>query len=177
MKTENDFTRHITNFNNLEKLKAIEEVTRCCSSQKWAHNLIERRPFNSLQDILTISETIWFDLSKNDWLEAFHGHAKIGDLDSLKKKYGNTKKWSEGEQKGVHQTQESILKELKELNESYEKKYDHIFIVCATGKSVEEMLEILKKRIKNSSFDELNNAAKEQNKITNLRLEKLLWEL
>ena len=60
---------------------------------------------------------------------------------------------------------------------SYEEKYGFIFIVCATGRSAEEMLEILKKRLHNDRSDELKVAINEQNKITNIRLEKLLWEL
>ena len=69
------------------------------------------------------------------------------------------------------------MKELKELNDVYEEKYGFIFIVCATGKSAEEMLEILKKRLHNDQSEELKIAISEQNKITNIRLEKLLWEL
>jgi len=177
MQVQSERIQYINRFNDLEESKVIEEVKRCCSSQKWAQDFIKKRPFSSWDDMLKASETTWFQLSKEDWLEAFNGHAKIGDLNSLKKKYNNTKNWSEGEQKGVQETPESVLKELKTLNDLYEKKYAHIFIVCATGKTAEEMLSILKTRMNNDPDEELKKAAEEQNKITNLRLEKLLWEL
>ncbi|HQW00201.1 MAG TPA: 2-oxo-4-hydroxy-4-carboxy-5-ureidoimidazoline decarboxylase, partial [Bacteroidia bacterium] len=54
-----------------------------------------------------------------------------------------------------------------------EKKFGYIFIVCATGKSAQEMLELLKKRLPNSPEAELKIAAREQNKITHLRIDKL----
>jgi len=167
----------IKKFNGLENSDAIKEAFKCCSSQKWAENLIKRRPFITFQEMVKKSEDVWFKLSSEDWLEAFKGHAKIGDLESLQKKYNQTKSWSHGEQNGVKETPLSVLKELKELNDVYEEKYGFIFIVCATGKSAEEMLEILKKRLHNDRSDELKIAISEQNKITNIRLEKLLWEL
>ena len=135
----------IKKFNDLENSEALKEAFKCCSSQKWAENIIKRRPFVTFKEMIQKSEDVWFNLSSEDWLEAFKGHAKIGDLKSLQKKYDQTKNWSHEEQKGVKETPLSVLKELKELNNIYEEKYGFIFIVCATGKSAEEMLEILKK--------------------------------
>jgi 2-oxo-4-hydroxy-4-carboxy-5-ureidoimidazoline decarboxylase len=65
------------------------------------------------------------------------------------------------------------LQEFKEMNEEYKKKYGYIFIVCATGKSADEMLTLLKKRLINNPANEIRIAAEEQNKITHLRLDKL----
>ena len=66
-----------------------------------------------------------------------------------------------------------VLNELAAGNSEYEKKFGYIFIVCATGKSAQEMLDLLKKRLPNSPEAELKIAAREQNKITHLRLDKL----
>ena len=125
-------------------------------------------------DLYQKSESIWFSLSSKDWLEAFIHHPKIGDIDSLRKKFHNTKSISENEQSGVNDAAESTLKDLAESNQLYEDKFGFIFIVCATGKSADEMLALIKIRLNNNANAEMRNAAKEQNKITQLRLEKLL---
>ena len=69
---------------------------------------------------------------------------------------------------------ESIKQELEKHNREYEKKFGYIFIVCATGKSAQEMLDLIRQRLKNTPQIEINIAAWEQNKITNLRLKKML---
>ena len=134
----------------------------------------QNRPFQNKDDLYQKSESIWFSLSSKDWLEAFIHHPKIGDIDSLRKKFHNTKSISENEQSGVNDAAESTLKDLAESNQLYEDKFGFIFIVCATGKSADEMLALIKIRLNNNVNAEMLNAAKEQNKITQLRLEKLL---
>jgi len=67
-----------------------------------------------------------------------------------------------------------VTLELEEANQEYMAKFGYIFIVCASGKSAEEMLAILRSRLPNSPKQEIRVAAEEQNKITRLRLEKLL---
>ena len=101
-------------------------------------------------------------------------HPKIGDVESLSKKYENTKTWAVGEQKGVENADRAVIEKLAEGNKTYEEKFGHIFIVCATGKSAAEMLSMLEGRMKNDPKDEILIAAGEQNKITRLRLKKLL---
>ena len=121
-----------------------------------------------------MAEETWFSLSGQDWLEAFSHHPKIGNIRSLQSKFQKTAKLSESEQKSISHVSEDILKEIAEGNQLYEKKFGYIFIVCATGKTAEEMLALLNERLKNDPEAELLIAAKEQNKITRLRLEKLL---
>ena len=129
-------------------------------------------PFTTVQKFKTSVSEIWRSLDEKDWLEAFEGHHKIGDMDSLRQKYSASKRWSAHEQSGVDGAEETTLKSLQELNQSYFEKFGFIFIVCATGKSAEEMLAILKTRLPNDRETELRNAAEEQLKITLLRLEK-----
>jgi 2-oxo-4-hydroxy-4-carboxy-5-ureidoimidazoline decarboxylase len=106
-------------------------------------------------------------------MEAFSHHTKIGDLKSLQEKFSATKEWASGEQQSVSAATDQVLIELKELNEAYENKFGYIFIICATGKSAEEMLSALKQRILNDGEDELKIAAEEQRKIMHLRINKL----
>ena len=131
-------------------------------------------PFPDEESLFIESEKIWFACNENDWKEAFTHHPKIGDIDSLKKKFGSTAQWASGEQSGVNVAAHDILEALAAGNEMYEKKFGYIFIVCATGKSAEEMLGILQARLRNSPETEIEVAADEQNKITKLRLEKLV---
>jgi len=131
-------------------------------------------PADDLVELLEDAESQWWLCNEEDWKEAFTHHPKIGDLDSLKKKFANTAVWASGEQSGVNTATDVILNALAEGNRLYEEKFGYIFIVCASGKSAEEMLGMLNERLKNNPEDEIRIAADEQNKITLLRLEKLL---
>ena len=97
-------------------------------------------------------------------------------MNSLRKKYASTKALAAGEQSAVSQASEETLQALAQGNLDYEKKFGFIFIVCATGKSALEMLELLQARLPNTREQELLNAAREQHAITVLRLQKLLQD-
>jgi 2-oxo-4-hydroxy-4-carboxy-5-ureidoimidazoline decarboxylase len=161
-------------FNSLNPETATAELLRCCGSKKWAEQMVQARPFQNPEALFQKAGEAWAGLSKNDWLEAFAQHPKIGDLDSFKQKFSKTKSWSEGEQAGVNAAPENVLVELAACNRLYEEKFGFIFIVCATGKTAGEMLNILKNRMANNQEDEIRIAAEEQRKITRIRLGKLL---
>ena len=165
---------NLMEFNSLDHSEIFDTLIKCCSSSAWANELVRSRPFEKMEDLLIRSEKVWFSLNKKDWLEAFAGHPQIGDLKSLQDKYSNTKSWATGEQSGVASANNETLQELAQLNQQYVDDYGFIFIVCATGKSADEMLEILKSRLENNKEEELLIAGKEQLKITTIRLEKLL---
>lgn len=152
---------------------AREQLSKCCASTRWCELMLKKRPFSSHAHLLSCAETVWKSLKESDWLEAFLGHPKIGDLQSLRKKYHGTTEWTKKEQSAVADASDALLTELSILNEAYASKFGFIFIVCATGKTAQEMLDILRVRIKNERAIELQNAAEEQRKIMILRLEKL----
>ena len=160
--------------NNLPENEVLKQFSICCGASKWTEQMINSCPFQSKNELLKMAEETWFSLSGQDWLEAFSHHPKIGNIRSLQSKFQKTAKLSESEQKSISHVSEDILKEIAEGNQLYEKKFGYIFIVCATGKTAEEMLALLNERLKNDPEAELLIAAKEQNKITRLRLEKLL---
>jgi OHCU decarboxylase len=120
------------------------------------------------------AEAVWWSLDRDDWWEAFRSHPKIGEKKALAKVSTQSEDWSGQEQAGIHDAVTQTLVELAKLNREYEEKFGFIFIVCATGKSSEEMLAILKSRIGNDLETELPVAASEQAKITKIRLRKLL---
>lgn len=166
----------LSELNELHIAEAEAAFLKCCHCEHWASVMVERRPFESKKDLLETAEAEWWDLTAEHWLEAFSAHPKIGDIESLRKKYAASRGWSEGEQSGVDVASEEVLQGLAQKNKEYEEKHGFIFIVCATGKSAAEMLHILENRLENETDEELQNAATEQAKITELRLEKLLSE-
>jgi 2-oxo-4-hydroxy-4-carboxy-5-ureidoimidazoline decarboxylase len=160
--------------NGLNASAACSELQRCCGSLRWAEKVAAHRPYESIGELLERAEDVWWQLSVTDWKEAFAHHPKIGDIESLRKKFSATAHWASDEQAGATNVSDEVLKALSEGNKQYEEKFGYIFIVCATGKSAEEMLRILNERLPNSPEEEITIAATEQAKITRLRLEKLL---
>ena len=134
----------------------------CCGSARWVDAMLERRPFGSMTAVLESAESIWASLSEPDWLEAFRHHPKIGDRSAQ----GIAKQ----EQSGAASAPPAIAHELAEANREYEARFGYIFIICATGKSAEAMLETLRNRLRNDAQTEIRIAAEEQLKITRLRL-------
>ena len=165
---------NIDQLNRLSEADATAAFEQCCGSAEWVERMVYSRPFESLGEVLETSDTIWEECDVDDYEEAFSHHPKIGDVESLAKKYANTKTWATGEQKGIESADHSVIEKLAEGNTAYEEKYGYIFIVNATGKSAAEMLALLETRMKNDPKDEIIIAAGEQNKITKLRLKKLL---
>lgn len=147
-------------------------LIKCCGSTNWVNEMLEDFP-DTKDKLFDRAEKVWFELGEKDWLEAFTHHPKIGDLASLEKKFGSTKDFTTNEQSSVNHASMETLKELAEYNDKYEKKFGFIFIVCATGKTADEMLSLIKERINNDYNSELRIAMGEQNKITKLRLEKM----
>ena len=165
---------NVEDLNTASPDTARPELIRCCGSARWADAILARRPYSSKDALFAASDEIWQGLDRSDWLEAFSHHPKIGDVNSLREKFASTSTWAEGEQKGVQSADEKTLSGLAQGNLDYEQKFGYIFIVCATGKSAGEMLALLEARLPNSEGDEILVAMQEQNKITRIRLEKLL---
>ena len=160
--------------NSLDTDKAKAELFKCCGCTNWVNQIMEYFPFDSVEKLKTDSDSIWFTCTEEDWKEAFSHHPKIGEKKIDDTKFSETKNWAEDEQSGVKQATSEVLTELIEANQEYESKYGFIFIVCATGKSAQQMLDLIKARMNNSISNELSIAAIEQNKITHLRIDKLL---
>ena len=150
------------------------QMSKCCGSKNWVKKMYEARPFLNQKDVFQKAESCWLTCKKSDWLEAFTHHPRIGDVESLKQKFAATATWASGEQSKVQAASDSILEELKKYNDLYSHKFGFIFIVFATGKTAEDILSTLKERYENDAVEEMVNAMLEQNKITQIRLKKLL---
>jgi len=161
-------------WNRLCFADAEKEILPCCGSTAWARELANRRPLENQNFLLAASDEIWRGLRPSDWLEAFSKHPRIGDRGAPPAASGQSAAWSAEEQQTVGAAVESIREALAEANREYERRFGRIFIVCASGKSAPEMLDILGRRLHNDEATELREAAEEQRKITNLRLKKWL---
>lgn len=155
---------------NAEPNEARALLQRCCGSTAWVEGMLARRPFGTRDILLTIARDVWFGLARSDWLEAFRHHPKIGDRPALRERFAPTRQLSQKEQAGVDGASDDTLNALAEANSEYENKFGYIFIVCASGKTAGEMLQMLRERLNNDPDAEIRIAAEEQAKITELRL-------
>jgi allantoicase len=151
----------------------------CCGSTTWVRMMVEAREkdatsFASLDAIKTLARRLWKDCNVGDRDEAFKAHPRIGEKKADGPQSAVAQGWSSSEQSKVSDASASVLDELRDTNRAYEERFARIYIVCATGKSAEEMLAIAKERMASDPQTELERAAEEQQKITELRLEKLV---
>jgi len=153
--------------------EARDLLRSCCGASAWVERMMARRPFGSRDALMATARDEWFGLQRSDWLEAFGHHPKIGDRDSLRQRFARTAHLSEREQAGVDGASEDVLEALAAGNREYERRFGYIFIVCASGKSADEMLGMLRQRLPNPPDVEIWIAAEEQARITELRLKKL----
>ena len=164
------------NFSDFQVLpieQAEEVLLLCCGSQNWANKMAQLRPFQSLEEVHNTAVRIWESLQVQEWLEAFAHHPRIGDRQALAARFASTRNWSANEQAGVAVAEEEVLDRLALGNEEYSRRFGYVFLVCATGKSALEMLNLLEARINNSPEEELQIAQQEQQKIMLLRLDKM----
>ena len=166
------------NYESLEALppdEALKEFLKCCGSVKWAQAMVQLRQYaTTVGGLVLLGNEMWWTLEPEDWLEAFRSHPKIGEKKAAAEVSIQSKQWSGQEQSGVQTAAQKTLDELAQLNREYEEKFGFIFIVCASGKSADEMLTLLSERLPNDAEVELGIAAAEQAKITELRLKKLV---
>ena len=165
----------LAQLNKASKREARTQLERCCGASRWVSVMLALRPFGSREELLERAAAIWKSLDREDFLEAFSHHPEIGaDLGELRKKFASTADLASAEQSGAAGASDAVLLALREKNEAYRERFGYTFIVCASGKSADEMLALLEARLENSEERELSVAAEEQQKITRLRLEKLV---
>ena len=136
--------------------------------------MVDGRPFLNVDELLCKADSIWWSLDSDDWLAAFRSHPKIGERKAAEKVAEQARSWSEAEQAGAEDAAKETAQAVTEGNREYEQRFGYIFIVCASGKTADEMVGILRERLSNDPDKELRVAAEEQRKITQLRLKKLL---
>jgi 2-oxo-4-hydroxy-4-carboxy-5-ureidoimidazoline decarboxylase len=165
----------LARWNGLPQEEAAREILACCGSRTWAASMALQRPIQDEASLLATSDTIWRSVGESDWLEAFRSHPRIGETRTEKVAPAQSSTWSEQEQEKAATADETVKMALKWGNREYEQKFGRIFIVCATGKSASEILEILRRRLHNDEVTELQLAAEEQRQIMHIRLKQ--WSM
>jgi len=164
----------LQSWNALDTFSAESEILSCCGSRAWAQELVALRPYDAHEDLLRMSDEVWSRLDVADWDEAFRSHPRIGEHKASSSATPQSAQWSSQEQSSAAKSDAATQDALKQGNTAYEARFGRIYIVCATGKSAEEMLAILERRLQNGDADELREAAEQQRQITQLRLRKWL---
>jgi OHCU decarboxylase len=162
----------LAEFNTLTSPQAEASLMDCCGSTRWAASVASRRPFATVDALRKAADSIWWNLERADWLEAFSHHPQIGDKPASGSE--SARQWAEGEQTGARAATDDVKARLARANRAYYEKFGYIYIVCATGKSADAMLAILNQRLQNDAPSEISIAAEQQRLITRIRLEKLL---
>ncbi len=169
----------LTAWNAAAEAAALEAVLTCCGSKRWATAMVALRPIGSVMELSEAADRTWSTMQEADWLEAFACHPRIGERKAARAAthaIGRSAAWSRQEQSSAKAANEPVLAELAEGNAHYEQRYGFTYIVCATGKSAEEMLAILKRRLASNREAELREAAEQQRQIMQIRLGKWLIE-
>jgi OHCU decarboxylase len=154
---------------------ALDAMIACCGSRRWAAAMVALRPIGSVAKLSAAADRVWSEMEETDWMEAFACHPRIGER---KAAHATSKSaaWSSQEQSSASAAAERVLDELAAGNALYEQRFGFTYIVCATGKSAEEMLAILNRRLASDRASELREAAEQQRQITQIRLGKWLIE-
>jgi OHCU decarboxylase len=164
----------VTDLDAMEPDQARGVFAECCGSHKWVNEMTAKRPFRIFDNVLKAADDAADKLDVQDWLEAFAHHPRIGEGAGSAPDRGVAAWWAAKEQSGMDVAGSDVKAALMNANQEHELKFGYIYIVCATDKSADEMLEIARKRLNNDADKELAISADEQRKITRLRLEKLI---
>ena len=162
-------------WNVADPATALDAMIACCAARRWAAAMVALRPITGVLDLSEAADRIWATMEESDWMEAFAAHPRIGDR---KPAHATAKSvaWSTQEQSSTNEAAEKVLEELEKGNALYEERFGFTYIVCATGKSADEMLAILQRRLNSDRATELREAAEQQRQITQIRLGKWLIE-
>ena len=156
--------------------EARNAMLACCGSKRWADAMVALRPIAGVVALSEAADRMWGTMREADWLEAFACHPRIGERKATAHAGLQSATWSQAEQSQTSAASENMLAEIAKGNQRYEELFGFTYIVCATGKSAEEMLAILKRRLGSTREAELREAAEQQRQILQIRLGKWLIE-
>lgn len=151
--------------NTLPADELVTELMTCLHVRRWAEEIAGRRPFADLDALYAAADEAGDPLSEPEIHSALSAHPRIGER--------SDSAMSQREQSGVDQSDDGLLAALWEGNEEYEHRFGHVYLVCASGRSGAELLEILRSRLTNDPETEMAIVADELRKIARLRLAKV----
>jgi 2-oxo-4-hydroxy-4-carboxy-5-ureidoimidazoline decarboxylase len=166
----------LTRWNHLPADEAAHEILPCCGSTAWAQRMAARRPLADDVTLLAASDETWRGLDDAAWDEAFRSHSRIGETRSAQSSHARSAAWSALEQQKAALAGDDVKIALAEGNKEYERRFNRIFIVCASGKTAPDILDILRRRLQNDPDVELREAVEQQRQIMHLRIKRWLGE-
>jgi 2-oxo-4-hydroxy-4-carboxy-5-ureidoimidazoline decarboxylase len=172
MNPEPPLNHVLETWNHSDTATARDAMLACCGATRWADAMVAARPLQGAAALNETADHIWTLMREADWLEAFACHPRIGQRKTCTT--GQSAAWSTQEQAATAAASDQLLAELAEKNELYEQRFGFTYIVCATGKTGQEMLAILTRRLNSDRQTELREAAEQQRQITQIRLGKWL---
>jgi OHCU decarboxylase len=162
-------------WNDADESVALQPMLACCAAHRWARAMVARRPFRNVESLSLTADEVWSTMEERDWLEAFAAHPRIGER-KAPLTATRTATWSQQEQSSTASAGGQVLADLAAGNALYEERFGFTYIVCATGRSADEMLAILRRRLNSDRASELREAAEQQHQIMQIRLGKWLME-
>jgi 2-oxo-4-hydroxy-4-carboxy-5-ureidoimidazoline decarboxylase len=165
--------RTLAQWNETSVGNARAAMLSCCGATHWAERMVQLRPIAHATELSEVADRIWAEMAEADWMEAFACHPRIGGREA-ERASAKSIEWSGEEQVGAKSAEANVLQLLADGNALYEERFGFTYIVCATRKSAEEMLEILEKRLLCDRMSELTEAAEQQKLIMQIRLGKWL---
>jgi 2-oxo-4-hydroxy-4-carboxy-5-ureidoimidazoline decarboxylase len=151
----------LTDFNTADAGDVRPALTACLAVPRWVDAMLANRPYASRDALQAAAE---LPLSSDEIRQAMAAHPRIGEKPTQQ---GSEGEWSRSEQSGVDNADAFAA-----ANAEYEAKFGHVYLVCASGRSGEELLKILRDRLDNNPATELAVAGRELLKIARLRLAK-----
>jgi 2-oxo-4-hydroxy-4-carboxy-5-ureidoimidazoline decarboxylase len=161
----------LAGFNELPAAEAERELRACCASPSWARQLTAGRPYPDLAALLASADAALASLSWPDLLEALAAHPRIGQRRSGESREAG---WSRREQAGVSGADPATRAALAAANQEYERRFGHIFLIFASGRTDAELLAAARERLGNPPAVEREVVRTELGRIARLRLERLL---
>lgn len=159
----------MADFDEVPVTDAAAELLPCCASRRWISQLVNGRPYGSLAALIVASDDLLADLAWPDIEEALAAHPRIGERTLAQRREDA---WSRQEQSGAEKAEPDVEASLREGNAAYERRFNHVFLISATGLSAADMLAALRLRLANSPAVEQHVVRDELTKIVRLRLVK-----
>lgn len=164
----------VAEFDALPDAEARERLTACCAAVAWVAAMLAARPCRDRDALLAAADRAWAALSQAQLGAAIAHHPRLGESHAAASLTARERQWSEHEQAAARAAGDDARAALAEGNAEYEQRFGHTFILCASGRSAEDMLAALRARLHNEPEAERAITAEELRKITLLRVEKLL---
>jgi OHCU decarboxylase len=158
----------VDRWNSADRTELIDTLLSACHSERFAEGVADARPFRDPDHVLQLADTVWLRLDPADWLEALHGHPRIGENG------GTSQEFSRTEQAGMADADGDVRAAIAAGNQEYEARFGHVFLISAAGRTPQDILDNLRSRLHNSPEREVVEAAEQHRRITELRLRRML---